>query len=49
MQNELLNTKNLTIIAEPVDDLLLIQEPSVLDKVGLKVGGVILGINETKN
>ncbi|RNA09104.1 MTO1 mitochondrial [Brachionus plicatilis] len=42
MQNEMLNTKNLTIKAEPVDDLLLVQEPSVLDTVGLKVGGVIL-------
>lgn len=43
MQNEILNTKNLSVIAEPVDDLMLIQGPSSTDSSQLKVGGVILG------
>ncbi|CAF0725893.1 unnamed protein product [Brachionus calyciflorus] len=39
MQHELLNTKNLTIIAEPVDDLMLIQDQS---NSQLRVGGIVL-------
>ena len=40
MQKIILNTKNLTVLAEPVDDLVLIDESDSSKK---RVSGIVLG------
>ena len=52
MQDAILNTKNLTVMAKPVNDLLLVEQQSSLtddnNQVKLKVAGVVLGYSRFK-
>ena len=44
MQEVMLNSKNLEVLAEPVDDLVLIQEENFrLNEKNFKTVGVVLG------
>lgn len=45
MQNTILNTENLSVMENAVDDIILIEEPTSEDqsKTKLRIGGVVLG------
>jgi hypothetical protein len=47
MQEEILNTPNLTVLARPVNDIILARDELSPDPSKLKVAGVVLG-NQNK-
>jgi hypothetical protein len=48
MQEVILNTENLTVLAKPVNDIILVEEEQQQEvsdgKPNLRIGGVILGM-----
>jgi hypothetical protein len=44
MQDQMLNTENLSILAESVNDIVLEKDETDPDEKRMKIGGVVLGI-----